>query len=367
MTTGKIVIAGLDASTGMPLRQLSEDLELEIREVKSFYKVRDELEQEPPLCILANCETSVGQEICLGARISAALQDLPILAVVENPWSTEVRDAFAMGVDDFLPRRELEHLSLKLLSIRRKGQAPAADKASRVVLADPDRDRRVHLARALRTLGMALHFTLECSEVPATDDVRLVVAHCALPPDGGPACMLRHRDATKTTVPWILVGTAADLRQARETLDAQPLLHLFDSKSDATQVVSVANDLLRATLESQRASVRLPYESGVVFNIPGSWQQVWAYTFNISLGGLFVRTVAPPPLSATMELEFCPPFSEQRVRLPGTVVWRQEYTGSRGYPSGFGIQFRANAPERDSGLLAQGYQALLEDQGNPEG
>ncbi len=365
MSTGKLVTAGVELLE--PLREAAQELDVELMEVRSFYKVRDALEATPPLCILANCESPVGQEICLGARISNKLEDTPIISLVTDPWSSEVRDAYAMGVDDYLPDGTFDHLSRKLMALRDQGGAPATDEATRVLMADPDRERRVNLARTLRKLGMGVHFCLECPDVTLEDDVRLVVAHCSLPPDGGAACLKAHRDRVTRDLPWILVGTEEELATARASLEHQPLLRLFDIEADPTQIITVANELLKATLVSQRASVRLPYATSLVFDIPGSWTQVWGYTFNISLGGVFVRTLTPPPLSSEVEMSFSPPMSEERVSLGGTVVWRQEYVGSKGYPAGFGVQFGDDTAEEARDQLTAGYQRLLQAEGNPQG
>ena len=365
MSTGKLVIAGVEAAAG--LGELAQELDIDLMEVRNFYKVRDSLEAAPPLCILANCETPVGQEICLGARISSKLEDTPIISMVTDPWSTEARDAYAMGVDDFLPVGSLDHLGLKLMALRGKGSAPASDESTRVLMADPDRGRRVNLARSLRKLGMGMHFCLECPDVTLGEDVRLVVAHCALPPEGGAACLKSHRDRLSRSIPWILVGNEEELQAARDKLEHQPLLRLFDIDLDPTQIITVANELLKATLVSQRSSVRLPYATSLVFDIPGSWSQVWGYTFNLSLGGIFVRTLTPPPLSSEVEMTFCPPMLDEQVKMSGMVVWRQEYLGSKGYPSGFGVQFADDCSEQAREQLEQGYHKLLQAEGNPGG
>ena len=278
-----------------------------------------------------------------------------------------MRDAYALGVDDYLPEDAMEHLGRKLMALRDKGNAPATNEATQVLMVDPDRERRVNQARTLRKLGMGMRFCLECPDVTLDEDVRLVVAHCAVPPDGGAACLKAHRDRVSRAIPWILVGTEQELEAARDALEHQPLLRLFDINSDPQQIITVANELLKATLVSQRSSIRLPYATSLVFDIPGSWSQVWGYTFNISLGGIFVRTLTPPPLSTEVEMDFCSPLTDQRVKLGGMVVWRQDYLGSKGYPAGFGVQFADDTPEQAREMLEQGYQKLLEAEGNPGG
>jgi Tfp pilus assembly protein PilZ len=91
----------------------------------------------------------------------------------------------------------------------------------------------------------------------------------------------------------------------------------------------------------------------------------WGYSYNISRGGLFVRTVTPPGMGQELALEFSPPFGRGRVIVEGKVAWRQEFSRSRGFPPGFGLQYAEDLPIPDAAALEAGYAKLLADNGNP--
>jgi uncharacterized protein (TIGR02266 family) len=65
------------------------------------------------------------------------------------------------------------------------------------------------------------------------------------------------------------------------------------------------------------------------------------YSFNISTGGLFIRTISPPPEKTEMRLSFHLPRKGRSIRSRGTVVWRNEYQpeGLTNYPPGVGVKF----------------------------
>lgn len=67
------------------------------------------------------------------------------------------------------------------------------------------------------------------------------------------------------------------------------------------------------------------------------------YSFNISTGGVFIRTVYPPPENTQMELSFNLPRGGKPIRTTGTVVWRSEYRpdAPMDYPPGIGVKFTA--------------------------
>ncbi|MDD5306866.1 MAG: PilZ domain-containing protein, partial [Deltaproteobacteria bacterium] len=84
-------------------------------------------------------------------------------------------------------------------------------------------------------------------------------------------------------------------------------------------------------------------------------------TYNVNLNGLFVRTIAPPPLQSIVECRFRPPCGDGEVALPAQVVWRKEFAaaGKVLSPAGIGLQFLDGAKPADHAGYEAGYQALL--------
>jgi len=138
-----------------------------------------------------------------------------------------------------------------------------------------------------------------------------------------------------------------------------------DLDADLAQVVFSANKLLIGAGRALRRSERLPYETPVRVWISAGMVEIWGYTYNINLGGLYVRTLTPPALGTEIDLELVPPHGRGRVMVEGKVVWRQEYSPGKGYPAGFGAQYtEERLPVADGAALEHGYLRLVEEQGS---
>jgi uncharacterized protein (TIGR02266 family) len=77
---------------------------------------------------------------------------------------------------------------------------------------------------------------------------------------------------------------------------------------------------------------------------------------NLSLGGAFVKTPYPLPVSELVQLEIPLPTRETPVRLTGEVVWTREDSEL----TGMGIRFTEISPE-DLGLIRQFITVLSRD------
>lgn len=350
-----IIVCGLNPA---PIQQIAQPLDMNVIHADSLEQASSLLSAETPLCVLTNCATPTGLGICLLEVDAPAGRSQPIIAVVEDPWSNEVDNAFSVGVDDYVSLGNLDQLQLKLQALRLRGNAPPPDLSSVVVLADPDRGRRKNLARVLRRLGMDVFFARKYGDFPPPEKVRLVVSHCGLPPEGWSRSRDAFREDSGREVPWVTLGTPDELEMARELGVGEPRLRFFNLRSDPNQLILLANELLKSPLVTKRKSERFAYGAPLSFDIPNSWQQVWSYILNISLGGLFIRTLNPPPMGTEVEMEFPPPFSQERVRVRSKVAWRQEPGCPSGLPSGVGVTFNKFRSKNDQLLLQAGYEKL---------
>lgn len=365
-TSTRVLVAGLDAGQPM-LQQIAADLELEFVPVTDgFAAMRGRLEAEPPLCLLVDCNTAIGREAALGVRMTTALVDTPVVAILRNPWSDELSETFAMGVDDYLPAGELSSLRAKLATLRNPGAPAPIHRTGRVILADSDRDRRVHLARHLRKMGLIVEFAVSGDELPSDTTVKLVVADSRLPPNGAVSCLDRYRQGPGEKIPWVVVGPQSELEAARAAFEARPAVGFFDGDSDAAGIVFTANQIMTGAARSMRRSPRLIYETAVEFHVGKAGPTEWGVSYNINLVGLYVRTLTPPPLGVEVRLELTPPHGRGHAILDARVVWRQEYSGSKGYPPGIGVEYLPTQAAPDVAALDSGYAQLLDDSGNPD-
>jgi CheY-like chemotaxis protein len=317
------------------------------------------LAQDPPLCAVLDLHEPEARDFCEATRLSWALSDLAIIAVVDDPWSEEVEQACRAGAEDFAPRSQPAELARKIEALTHL-QAPAVPRApGQVVLADPDRLRRVRLGRQLRRLGLEVRFAVD-GEIPEAPAPTIVVAHCQLPPSGAvPALERFHANADGHT-PWILVGSRWDLECARAALPSDLCVELHDETLDPSQIIAVANGVLVAERTARRRSPRVPYATPVHLG-QADVRCRWGMSWNLSADGLYVRTLDAPPIGTALELELQPPHGRGRAIVAGNVVWRQAYSGQRGYPPGFGFMLSPQAAVADRAALRAGYEALRED------
>ena len=342
-------------------------LGLYVVKVADFETARAALEENPPLCAVVDWRSAVGRDLCLGVRGSPVLADLPLVAVVDDPWSPTVGEAFTSGADDYVAIADLEHVRGKLASLRGSGIALGGSLTGAVILADPDRQRRVQLARHLGRMGLNVRFALDADGIPNDPEVRLVVAHYELPPHGILPALRRLETAraSDSAIPWVVVGPTEALTALKNDVGDAPGLKFFDEASDPAQIVFLANQLLVGQAKAMRRSPRLLYQVPAAMSAaggPAASPAAWGYTYNINRGGLFIRTITPPAAGSMLEIEFTPPHGRGRVRVEGKVVWRQEFPGTRSSPAGCGIQY-GELPLADGAALEVGYGKLLEESG----
>ena len=317
------------------------------------------LAQEPPLCAVLDLHDAEARDFCEATRLSWALSDLAIIAVVDDPWSEEVEQAFRAGAEDFAPRGEPAELARKVEALTHVHKPAVPRSPGQVVLADPDRLRRVRIGRQLRRLGLEIRFAVD-GDIPETPAPTIVVAHCQLPPSGAVPALERFQAKSDVHTPWILVGSRWDLECARAALPGDLRVELHDETLDPSQIIAVANGVLVAERAARRRSPRVPYATPVCLG-QAEVRCRWGMSWNLSADGLYVRTLDAPPIGTALELELRPPHGRGRTMVAGNVVWRQPYSGQRGYPPGFGFMLSPHAAIADRAALNAGYEALRED------
>lgn len=79
----------------------------------------------------------------------------------------------------------------------------------------------------------------------------------------------------------------------------------------------------------------------------------------VGVGGLYVRTLAPPARGEELWLEFVPPRSDRSVHIEGAAVWTRAFGGgvAATVPCGFGVQISGGS-ERDLARYARSYRTF---------
>jgi PilZ domain len=137
---------------------------------------------------------------------------------------------------------------------------------------------------------------------------------------------------------------------------------IHDAYSCPETLLFLANELVNQPAVEARSSERLLYGAAVRFRTAGRDNTDIGYLFNISGGGVYVRTLAAPAQHAELWLEFTPPRCDRLVHLEGTAVWARGFGPGSGatVPAGFGLQI-TGASDADRIRYLQSYETFRDE------
>jgi len=215
------------------------------------------------------------------------------------------------------------------------------------------------LGRVLRNAGYGVTFA--ASERDAlgfaqNPDIDLVVLAAELAEQPVKAIAESRKGGGHAT--WIVTCPPRDLGGLQKELSGLDRATATDGFGPAENVLFLANELSNGARANQRRSQRLLFGATIAFRGAGRDRDDYGFSYNISAGGLYVRTLLPPE-DDSVWLELTPPRSERRVRLVGKVVWRRGFgpTGTATVPPGFGVQIMEGAGA-DLAAWRSGYEAF---------
>jgi hypothetical protein len=135
-----------------------------------------------------------------------------------------------------------------------------------------------------------------------------------------------------------------------------------DAFGPPENVLFLANELVKGGVTENRKSPRVPYGTAARFRAAGASEDEIGYTFNLSAGGVYVRTLAPLPRGAEAWLELAPPRADRRVRLEGMVAWSRPFGPNdvATVPAGFGLQITGGSLA-DLERFTRGYRTFASE------
>jgi hypothetical protein len=212
----------------------------------------------------------------------------------------------------------------------------------------------------LRNVGYSVQFAVCADETLAQallDNVQLMVVDTEL--EGVDRVLASRAEKTRMVVlcpPKQMAAYAARFEGRKDVA-------ISDSYAPPENVLFIANELLRGGAGDKRTSRRLLYGTKVAFRGEGREVDDFGFSYNISAGGLYVRTLAPP-VDDTVWIELRPPRVDRRVRLEGQVVWRRGFGSSEHatVPPGFGVRI-TDGTRRNMQLWLDGYNGFVSSLG----
>jgi Tfp pilus assembly protein PilZ/ActR/RegA family two-component response regulator len=321
-------------AAGVPVTTLPES------ETASAYDV-DEL---APLAILLRLDAPRAAEACAHVRSNARLAQVPIFGVADELSDLAFTELFVWGGDDLVGLTSALPLTRRLRGLRAGGNRSAAlsSEKPQAVVAGQDGTWRTVMGRALYNGGFSVRFAVSVEGLVSeslAEGISVAVVSDDLVEGGAHSALsdLRRR-GSKTAC--ILVAPPKRMAAATASLQALGQMSVADGFAPPENVLFLVNELLAPRGVDKRAAARLLYGTAVAFRVAGRDADEIGFSYNVSAGGLYIRTLAPPDPGQELWLEMWSPRSERRVRLVGTVAWRRPFgnIGGATVPAGFGLK-----------------------------
>jgi CheY-like chemotaxis protein len=363
-TTGRgpVLLFGSPTAPGIAsTRAAAEQARLPVIAQTSLADADQRLEQSHPAAIVIDAPSKSAETACLHFRYNPMLANVPIVVAAESVSDLAFEEAYGWGADDVVPRNDAATLTRRLRQIVLAGAVPQARRRGLAVVADGDRRRRILCARVLRNAGYGVTFAVDSEEAlreAAQPGVELVISAASLDGIGDPLAARARRAGI--AAPWVIAAAPRETARAQASVNALRQVAVYDAYGPPENVLFVANELTRRGATDARASARVLYGTAVRFRGAGACLDEVGYSYNVSAGGVYVRTLAPLSRGSDVWLELCPPRADRRVRLEGRVVWTRGFgpNDAATVPPGFGVQITGGSVG-DLERYGRGYHTFV--------
>jgi DNA-binding response OmpR family regulator/Tfp pilus assembly protein PilZ len=322
------------------------------------------LETNDPLAVAIDMAAPQAEAICLRIRMMSRLAHVPIVGLTQELSDLSFPEMYGWGGDDVIHSHAPGELLARLRWLAVGDSLRPPNPRGDAVVADADRRRRTLYARVLHNAGYTVKFALDSDEAisaSAAEGIKLVIVDADLEPDGGVEVARRLR-SNGNAVPVVIPATPKKMGGHRGAVKELIKVGVTDSFAPPENLLFVANEVSRNQRDDGRASARLLYGTVVAFRHAGRAREAHGCTYNISAGGLYVRTLAPVDRGDEVWLELRPPRSDRLVRLEGKAAWARRFgpIESATVPPGFGVQI-SDGTKGDLARYEAGYRAFAAD------
>ena len=326
----------------------------------------DWVREQRPLAAIIASEGPGARELAIDMRARCSSLVIPLISLVREATDLAYEEAFATGMDDVC-QFDARRLAYRFRHLAEVGPVEATSCEKSVVIADDDRLMRLLIGRVFRDAGYSVQFASDPDDALARaidPSVSVVVCSEAIDTD-------RHDEPLSLRAPrhgsqaaWIINTPPKKMASVRGRLGLSlaTKIAVHDAFASPATLLFVANELMNRPAVDGRKSERLLYGAKVRFRNAGRDNSDVGYLYNISGGGVYVRTLAPPQRWAELWIELIPPRCDRMVHLEGTAVWCRRYgPGSHAtVPCGFGMELTGgSAVDMDRYQLS--YNTFLDE------
>jgi ActR/RegA family two-component response regulator len=303
-----------------------------------------QLDDVEPLAIALQLDAAGAGHACAFLRSQSRFGQLAIFGVAPVVSDLSFTEAFVWGVDDVVTAGTPDAMSRRLRALLAPGAARGGQRSSeklQSVVAGADATWRTVMGRSLYNGGFSVRFAVNADSLVKecfSDSVAVAVVADDLAPGGSIEALSEVRLRGSKTA-CVLVAPRKRMATATSALRSLGRAAVADGFAPPENVLFLVNELLAPRGVDKRASARLLYGTTVAFRCAGRVADEVGFSYNVSAGGLYIRTLAPLEPGQEAWLELWTPRSERRVRLAGTVAWRRSFgnVGTATVPAGFGV------------------------------
>jgi DNA-binding response OmpR family regulator len=314
------------------------------------------LESHDAMAMLLDTEAS--ESLAVQTRSSARHARLPMIALSREIGDLCFSDAFSWGADDVLPLHGTRPLLTRLRTLPRESAPVPGSVRGTALIAESDKTRRTVVGRVLRNAGYSVMFAVtkeDAAQFAQQEGIALAVLNAELADDFLETITRARSAGSKAN--FIVCASPRELKAVRATLEGSVGVAVIDAFAPPENVLFASNELKGGAVNNRR-SPRILYGTTVAFRGAGREKDDYGFTYNISEGGLYVRTLAPPEEDEVW-IEMAPPRSERRVRLVGKVAWRRRFNHNENatVPPGFGLSI-VDGAQADVQTWNDAYRAI---------
>ncbi len=316
-----------------------------------------------PIAVIIPMSLRNATQVAVTIRARFPSVAMPLLGLAETIDDIVYEDTYTSGFDDICGR-DARQLGRRLRHLADVGPVTSQASEHRVVIADPDRKSRLLVGRVFRDAGYDVAFSGDAAETvarAADPNVHVVICSAALECEGGEP-LSRRAAKQGSSAAWIVNTPPKAMPDVRAQLATAPnaRVAVHDAFACPATLLFVANELVNQPAVEGRKSERLLYGTTVRYRHAGRGDVDVGYLYNISGGGLYIRTLAPPTRWDELWLEFTPPRCDRLVHLEGTAVWARRYGPASGatVPCGFGVEITGGS-KTDMLRYGRSYRTFL--------
>jgi hypothetical protein len=262
---------------------------------------------------------------------------VPIIGMSRTPSELGFARVFAWGADDLVPLGATPALERRLVALL--AATPSDQRGfGQAVVAEGTTQRRALLGRVLVHAGYDVKFAVDRGSVElyaSQAETRIVVISATL---GDPRKLIEAAARAGGLATWIVTAEARSVARLASGLAGLDRVVVTSTAGSPEDILFLANEIVFGKGHRQR-EWRALYGSPVAFRPLGATTDEYGFTYDVSPGGLYVRSLLPCE-SEDVEVDLRPPERDERVRLLGKVVRRFAFgSGSvASAPPGFGVK-----------------------------